>query len=221
MIRLQNIKKVYDKDKVITKAINGMDLIIEEGEMVAITGTSGSGKSTLLNIIGMIDTATEGEYYLDDINVTSMSVGKRDLLRNERISFIFQNFALIPDFTIYENIEIPLVAKKIKKTERKKIILETAKKLGIEDILKKYPNRISGGQQQRCAIARAIVSGNRIILADEPTGALDSHNSSSIVDELVKMNNEGYTLIIVTHDINVAKKCKRIVNIKDGKIEEN
>lgn len=218
MIKLENVKKIYDTGVVKTVALDEINLVIEEGELVAITGKSGSGKSTLLNIIGMMDTVTQGDCYIDNINVSKMSLGKRDKIRNEKISFIFQNFALIPDFTVFENIEIPLVPKKIGATQRKKKINEVLAKLEIEDIKKKYPNQISGGQQQRCAIARALVSGNKIILADEPTGALDTENSTSIINELINLNKKGYTIVIVTHDMEIASKCNRIIELSDGHI---
>lgn len=218
MIRLEHVSKNYGKDKAITQALKDVSVDINDGEMVAIMGTSGSGKSTMLNIIGMMDNVTSGKYILNGEDVCALKPGKKDELRNNNISFIFQNFALLEDYSVYENVELPLVNGRVPRKERKKVVLDALKKMGIEKLEKKYPSKISGGQQQRCAIARALVSGNNIILADEPTGALDSTTSKEIMQEFKKLNDEGKTIIIVTHDINVANECERIINISDGRI---
>lgn len=217
MIKLNNIKKHYVTSGVVTKALDGIDLEIEDGEMLAIMGSSGSGKSTLLNIIGCMDNMTDGTYIYNNQVVSDMSLNQRKKFCKEHISFIFQDFALMDDYTVYENIELPLLLKGVKRKERKKQILEYMEKLGIIKLLKKYPKQLSGGEKQRTAIARAIIAGNDIILADEPTGALDSDNSKNIMELLKKINSQGKTVIIVTHDEQVAKYAKKVFYIKDGR----
>ncbi len=217
MIKLNNIKKHYVTGGVVTKALDGIDLEIEDGEMLAIMGSSGSGKSTLLNIIGCMDNMTDGTYIYNNQVVSDMSLNQRKKFCKEHISFIFQDFALMDDYTVYENIELPLLLKGVKRKERKKQILEYMEKLGIIKLLKKYPKQLSGGEKQRTAIARAIITGNDIILADEPTGALDSDNSKNIMELLKEINSQGKTVIIVTHDEQVAKYAKKVFYIKDGR----
>lgn len=217
MIKLNNIKKHYVTSGVVTKALDGIDLEIEDGEMLAIMGSSGSGKSTLLNIIGCMDNMTDGTYIYNNQVVSDMSLNQRKKFCKEHISFIFQDFALMDDYTVYENIELPLLLKGVKRKERKKQILECVEKLGIAKLLKKYPKQLSGGEKQRTAIARAIVAGNDIILADEPTGALDSDNSKNIMELLKEINSQGKTVIIVTHDEQIAKYAKKVFYIKDGR----
>lgn len=220
MIKLTDIRKEYKTGQVVTKALDGLSLEIEDGEMVAIMGSSGSGKSTLLNIIGCMDKMTEGTYIYKDINVSELSVSKRKQFCKEHISFIFQDFALMDDYTVYENIELPLLVKGFKRGERKKLIGQYMEMLGITKLKKKYPKQLSGGEKQRTAIARAIASGNDIILADEPTGALDSVNGENIMKILREINGQGKTVIIVTHDEHVAESTDRIIRIKDGKVME-
>ncbi len=218
MIKLINATKIYKTDTVETLALDKVNLTIEEGEMVAVMGVSGSGKTTLLNIIGGMDVLTDGEYHYGDSVVSDMSVAKLDDFRKNNVSFVFQQFALMNDYTVYENVEVPLIIKGVKRSERKKIVEQSLELVGIKDMKGKYANQISGGQQQRCAIARALAQGNKLILADEPTGALDSNTSESIIDLLRSINNQGKTVIVITHDEDVAKKCDRIIRIKDGKI---
>lgn len=221
MIKLEKITKIYNAGDLEVRALDGVDLNIEDGEMLAVMGPSGSGKSTMLNILGLMDITTSGNYIVDDTKINELSNKARHVFRKEHISFVFQNFALMSRYTVFENIELPLLARKIKKADRKKIVEHNMELVGIKELSKKYPSQISGGQQQRCAIARALAAGNDIILADEPTGALDQKTGQEIINIFKKINELGKTVIIVTHDINVANQCKRIINIVDGKIEDN
>ncbi|NLL92697.1 MAG: ABC transporter ATP-binding protein [Clostridiales bacterium] len=217
MIKLENITKIYSNNNE-QKALDDVSLQINDGEFVAIMGESGSGKSTLINIIGMMDKETAGTYLLDDVNISELNLSQREKKRRENISFIFQQFALVKRYTIYENVELPLIAKGVPSKKRKVKIMEALKALGIEDIANKYAMNTSGGQQQRAAIARAIVSDSKYILADEPTGALDSNNGEEVMKLLEDLNKSGKTVIMVTHNENLAKKAGRIINISDGKL---
>lgn len=218
MIRLENISKKYKFSDTETNALTNISLVIENGEFVAIMGASGSGKSTLLNIIGCMDTATSGRYYLNDIDIFKLKAKKLCKIRNEKITFVFQNFALLEKYTAYENIELPLINRRESAKDRRKKVLEVAKQLGIETQLNKLPKQMSGGQQQRVALARALVSGADIILADEPTGALDHKTGIELMKILKNLNDNGKTIIIVTHDSAVAKYAERIITISDGRI---
>lgn len=199
-------------------ALDGVSLNIQKGDFISIVGTSGSGKSTLLHILGAMDSLTSGEYYYEHEAIHSKKSNGLHKFRKEHISFVFQNFALMDHYTIYENVELPLRAKNISKKERKKIVMEQLEKVGIKDLAEKLPRHLSGGQQQRCAIARALASGNELILADEPTGALDTKNSHEIMNILKELNKMGKTIILVTHDPNIAKETKKIIQMEDGKI---
>ncbi|MBE5965303.1 MAG: ABC transporter ATP-binding protein [Lachnospira sp.] len=220
MIQLRNVIKVYESNRVKTTALNGIDLDIEDGEMLAIMGPSGSGKSTLLNVLGGMDNLTAGTYKYNKINVDELSFDELNAFRKKNVSFVFQNFALMKDYTVFENVELPLLTKNISKKDRKDIVNEKLKMVGIIEHSKKFPTQISGGQQQRCAIARALASGNSMILADEPTGALDQKTGEEIMDILRSISKTGKTIVVITHDNNVASKCDRIVYIEDGKIIE-
>lgn len=217
MIELKNVTKIYGNEENGTKALDNISLKIEEGEMVAIMGTSGSGKTTLINIIGGMDTMTSGEYLYNGEKVNEMNNSKLNKFRKDNISFIFQHFALLNHYTTYENVEVPLRAKNVARKERKKRIMEKLKMVNIEEQAFKLPVEMSGGQQQRCAIARALVCDNPIIVADEPTGALDSKTSEEIMNIFKEINKMGKTILIVTHDINIANQCSRIIKIEDGK----
>ena len=219
MIRLENVIKIYGEDYEKKIALNNICLEIKDGEFVAVTGPSGSGKSTLLNIIGCMDIPTKGRYYLDDTDITLKTKSQIEDIRKEKIGFVFQHFALMDYYTAYENIELPLIIKNIKRSERKGLVNEQLKLLGIEEVKDHIPSKMSGGQRQRVAIARALVSGCNILLADEPTGALDQATGREVMELLKEINKRGNTVIIVTHDINIANQTERIIEICDGKIK--
>ena len=211
MIRLENITKIYNEKVDDTKALDDVSLKIEDGEFVSVMGASGSGKSTLLKIIGCMDSPTSGKYYLDDTEVTAASRSQVHKLRKEKIGYVFQHFALMDYYTAYENIELPLLAANVKRKERKRIILKQMEHLGILSERNKLPGKMSGGQQQRVAIARALVTDADIILADEPTGALDQKTGHEVLELLKEINKSGKTVIIVTHDEGIAKMTDRII----------
>ncbi|MBR3057138.1 MAG: ABC transporter ATP-binding protein [Clostridiales bacterium] len=218
MIEIQNLNKTYKlKDAEPTVAVDNMCLTIGKGEFLAIEGVSGSGKSTLLNMIGTLDVPTAGSIRIADNEITKMSARKLAIFRNEFIGFVLQDFALIPYNTGYENIEVPLLFTK-KKLNRREAIYEAAEKVGITKLLKQRVNTMSGGQKQRVAIARALVNQPQIILADEPTGALDSKTKKDIVDLLRHIADEGKTVVMVTHDEKAASVADRIITISDGRI---
>ena len=220
-IEICNIKKVYGKGDGQVIALNDINLKVEKGEMLAIMGSSGSGKSTLLNILGFLDKQTEGQYYFNGELVEAFNDKKLSKFRNKHIGFVVQNFALIQDYTVFENIKVPLDYTKVSLKDKKKKVDEVLKYVGIFDKKEKLPRELSGGQNQRVAIARALVNDPDVILADEPTGALDSINMEKIMELIKKFNDEGKTIIIITHDNKVAKKCKRILYIEDGEIKGN
>lgn len=219
MIRLENVIKIYGEDYEKKIALNNICLEIKDGEFVAVTGPSGSGKSTLLNIIGCMDIPTKGRYYLDDTDITLKTKSQIEDIRKEKVGFVFQHFALMDYYTAYENIELPLIIKNIKRSERKRLVNEQLKLLGIEEVKDHIPSKMSGGQRQRVAIARALVSGCNILLADEPTGALDQATGREVMELLKEINKRGTTVIIVTHNINIANQTERIIEICDGKIK--
>lgn len=218
MIKIEDMSKCYIGDEFEIKALDHVSLEISKGEFVAIMGESGSGKSTLLNIIGCLDYPTEGELYIDSKKVTGLSDQQTDEVRRDYISFIFQHFALLPEFSVYENIEIPLLSQNIKRKERKKKILEALKELNMEKYKNHFPNQLSGGQQQRVAIARALVADSPIILADEPTGALDEKNAIMLMELLTEIHKKGRTVIVVTHSEMVADYAKRRIYLSEGKL---
>lgn len=220
MIKLENVTKIYGNDESKTVALKDVNLTIQDGEMLAIMGPSGSGKSTLLNIIGAMDSLTSGNYYFDDFQVNNLKERKVHEFRKNNISFVFQNFALMNNYTVFENVELPLLSKRYNAKKRREIVSEKLKLMGIEDLAKKFPTKISGGQQQRCAIARALASENKLILADEPTGALDRKTGEEIMDAFANLNEMGKTIIIITHDEKVAGKCKRVITINDGIVSQ-
>ncbi len=219
MIEIRNLTKTYNykKSNAFT-ALKDISLKIEDGEMLAIIGKSGAGKSTLLHIIGCIDTFEKGEYSIDDTDVHKLSDKKLAEIRNEKVGIVMQDFALVEEYTVIENVKIPLYFSKKKKGNANTLALEALEKVGIKELAKKPVNKLSGGQKQRVAIARAIVNDPSFILADEPTGALDTKTSAEIMELFRKLNDDGKTVIIITHDPGVAEKCKRKIEISDGKI---
>lgn len=221
LIHIENMKKIYNPGENEVRALDGIDLDIEKGDLVAIVGHSGSGKSTLMNMLGCLDTPTSGKYVLDGQDVASMTDNQLADVRNKEIGFIFQGFNLISNLDAVENVELPLVYRGVSKNERKQLAMEALKSVGLEDRMKHKPNEMSGGQQQRVAIARAIAAKPPVILADEPTGNLDSASSREIMEILKGMHRSGETLILITHDSGIAAQAKRVVRIMDGKIESD
>ena len=218
MIKTININKLFDKIEVKTRALENVNIEINDGEFIAITGPSGSGKTSLLNLIGLLDTIDSGNLFFDGVNVSNLNERARTKFRRENIGFIFQDFNLIEELTIFENIELPLLYLGIKPKERKSKVLNLLEKINLQHKKKSYPKELSGCQQQKVAIARAVISSPKIILADEPTGNLDSHSSEEIISLLQELNSEGATILIVTHSALCAEKSQRIIRIFDGKI---
>jgi putative ABC transport system ATP-binding protein len=218
MIRTNNLVKVFRTDEVETTALNNVSLHIEKGEFVAIMGPSGCGKSTLLNIVGMLDNPTGGEYFFDAIEVSKFRENQRTNIRKGNIGFVFQSFNLIDELNVYENVELPLLYLKMSGSERKKKVTAVLDRLNITHRSKHFPQQLSGGQQQRVAIARAVVANPKLILADEPTGNLDSANGEEVMSLLTGLNEEGTTIVMVTHSPSDAEKAHRIVHLFDGHI---
>ena len=218
MIKLDNIKKVFRTDDVETWALQNVSLEVKEGEFVAIMGPSGCGKSTLLNILGLIDNPTEGTYLLNGTDVSRVQENERTELRKGTIGFVFQSFNLIEELNVMENIELPLLYMGIPRSERRRRVNEIMERVGIAHRAKHFPCQLSGGQQQRVAIARAVIPSPKIILADEPTGNLDSHNGREVMDLLAELHREGTTIIMVTHSQHDANYADRIVNLFDGEV---
>ena len=219
VIRLENVWKVY-REGVETVALRGVDLSIEEGEYVSIMGPSGSGKSTLMHIMGLLDTPTKGKVYIEGRDVSRMSEDERARIRRKKIGFVFQAYNLIPSLTAVENVELPLLLDGVPREERRKVAVSLLERMGLGNRLHYYPNQLSGGQQQRVAIARALANDPRIILADEPTGNLDTKTGRKILDLFKELHEEGRTLVVVTHDPEVAREAERIVKIRDGRLVE-
>ena len=218
MIELSNLSKEYCNDDVVTPALFDINLEIEAGEFVAIMGASGSGKTTLLNMMGCMDLPTSGSYCFDEKNMSEANEQIRASIRGKKIAFVFQNFALIPDYTVSENVEIPLIKQKLSKKERQQRIMSALQMVGVLNLAKKKPTHISGGQKQRVAIARAVACGADVILADEPTGALDSKTGAEIMKLFSHLNEMGKTIILITHDKNIASYAERQITIQDGRI---
>lgn len=220
MITLNNIAKTYYQGKLAVPILHGISLTIQSGEFVSIMGPSGSGKSTLMNIIGCLDRPTEGEYMLNDVNILTADESKLALIRNEYIGFVFQHFNLLPRLSAVENVELPLVYGGVKKAERRKRALEALGKVGLANRVHHLPNELSGGQKQRVAIARAIANNPTFIMADEPTGALDTKSGEQVMDIFTKLNAEGTTIVMVTHEEEVAAYSSRRIVLRDGKLQK-
>lgn len=218
IIDLRDIYKIYYMGDSEVRAADGVSLKIYPGEFVAIVGKSGSGKSTLMNIIGCLDTPTSGEYYLNGDDVSELDDDEQAYIRNKTLGFIFQQYNLIAKLNVLENVELSLLYAGIAKTKRSQMAKAALERVGLTDKLKNFPNQLSGGQQQRVSIARALAGNPSIILADEPTGALDSKTSREVLDFLKKLNSEGNTIVLITHDNSIAAEARRVVRIMDGKI---
>ena len=218
MIKTENLQKIFKTEEVETWALHNVTLEIKEGEFVAIMGPSGCGKSTLLNILGLLDNPTNGTYQLNGTDVSKFSEAERTNLRKGVIGFVFQSFNLIDELNVYENIELPLLYMGVPKEERKKRVEEAMKRMDISHRVKHFPQQLSGGQQQRVAIARAVVANPKIILADEPTGNLDSKNGKEVMNLLTQLNKEGTTVVMVTHSQHDAGYATRTINLFDGQV---
>lgn len=219
MIEIKDIHKTYNINKPnAVPALQGVSLSVKQGEMVALMGTSGAGKSTLLHIIGCIETFEQGSYCLDGVDISNLTQKKLAQVRNQKIGFVMQDFALVPDYSVIENVMIPLFFHGDSRKQRHEKSMHALQSMGLESLAKRTVTQLSGGQKQRVAIARSIANNPNLILADEPTGALDSQTANEIMTVLEQLNEVGKTIIIVTHDHNIAKRCERLVNITDGRI---
>ncbi len=219
LIRTVNLWKIYQLGRTKVEALRGVDLVVEEGEYVAIMGPSGSGKSTLMNLIGCLDTPTMGKYYLEGKDVSQLSDDELALIRNRKIGFVFQSFHLLPRTSALHNVELPLIYAGVPKKERIRKAMKALEEVELADRIHHKPNELSGGERQRVAIARAIVNNPSIILADEPTGNLDSKTGAEILDLFDRIHRKGNTIIVVTHDPEVAARAERIIHLRDGRIE--
>jgi putative ABC transport system ATP-binding protein len=219
MIKMEKIWRIFDIGKVQVEALRGIDLTIKEGEFMAIMGPSGSGKSTLMHIMGCLDTPSKGSYTLDGEKIEDLDDNKLAEIRNEKVGFVFQSFNLLPYASAYENIELPLIFRGVNSTQRKKKVLEVLEQVDLSDRMDHKPSELSGGQQQRVAIARAMVNDPRIIMADEPTGNLDSQSGKEIINLFNDLWKQGNTIVMITHDESIAQRCQRVIHLKDGLIE--
>lgn len=220
MLTMKNVSKIYRTELIETHALRDVNLHVGEGEFITITGPSGSGKTTFLNLAGLLETFEEGEFFLDGNDVTGLDDNSLSRLRNEKIGFIFQSFNLIPDLSLYNNVEVPLNFRGMKSKERKERIEHALELVGLASRMEHYPNQLSGGQQQRVAIARAIAGEPRFLLADEPTGNLDSLMARQVMELLEEINQKGTTIIMVTHDPQFAKRASRNIHILDGRVND-
>ncbi len=220
LIRLENITKVFYTDEIETHALSGVHLEIRRGKYISIAGPSGSGKSTLLSIIGLLDSPTDGNYLLKGDHVARLGIDERATIRNREIGFIFQSFNLIGDLTVYENVELPLTYRSMSAAERKQRVQQALERVGMGHRTRHFPSQLSGGQQQRVAVARALGGSPSILLADEPTGNLDSRNAEAVMDLLRDLHREGATICMVTHDPRFAKHAERTVHLFDGRVVE-
>lgn len=221
LIEVKDIYKIYNPGENEVRALDGISLSIDRGEFVAIVGQSGSGKSTLMNMLGLLDIPTSGTYLLDGVDVSSMTDDELSEIRNKQIGFIFQGFNLIPSLTAQANVELPLVYRGMRADERHRLSVDALDKVGLSHRLTHLPKQMSGGQQQRVAIARAVAARPPIILADEPTGNLDSHSGEDVMEILTGLYREGRTVIIITHDNGIAARAKRVIRISDGQVVDD
>lgn len=220
MLKMNNVSKTYRTDTVETHALRGFSLVVEEGEFVSVTGPSGSGKTTFLNIAGLLEELTSGTYEVDGKDISSLSDKERSKVRNEKIGFIFQSFNLIPELNVFDNVDVPLRYRGFDAKEREKRIMSCLERVGLASRTKHFPAQLSGGQQQRVAIARALAGEPRFLLADEPTGNLDTHMADSVLDLLSEINEGGTTIIMVTHELTLADRAKRNLFVRDGHIHD-
>ncbi len=220
LIQLSSCSKIFFTDEVETHALNGIDLEINQGDYISIAGPSGCGKSTMLSILGLLDTPTEGQYRLNGTQTAELSLSQRARIRNREVGFIFQAFNLIGDLTVFENVELPLTYRGMKSAERKERVEAALERVGMAHRIKHYPSQLSGGQQQRVAVARAVVGDPSIVLADEPTGNLDSTNGEAVMDLVAELHEAGATICMVTHDPRYASYAQRTVSLFDGKVVE-
>ena len=220
MLKMNDVSKIYRTDTVETHALRKFSLTVDEGEFVSVTGPSGSGKTTFLNIAGLLEELTSGTYELDGRDISSLSDKERSRVRNEKIGFIFQSFNLIPELNIFDNVDVPLRYRGFAAADRKRRIEESLEMVGLGSRLSHFPAQLSGGQQQRVAIARALAGEPRFLLADEPTGNLDSHMADSVLDLLAEINANGTTIIMVTHELALAKRARRNIFVKDGEVSD-
>lgn len=218
LVEVKNLYKIYNPGENEVRALDGINLTVEKGEFLAIVGQSGSGKSTFMNMIGLLDIPTSGTYLLDGIDVSSMTDDELSEIRNKEIGFIFQGFNLISSLSAVENVELPLVYRGMKKEQRHRLAVEALERVGLSHRLNHLPKQMSGGQQQRVAIARAVAARPPVILADEPTGNLDSHSGVEVMKILHELHEEGRTIILITHDNEIAKEAQRVIRIQDGQI---
>jgi putative ABC transport system ATP-binding protein len=220
MLRMNNLSKVYRTHMIETHALRGFEIHVKEGEFVTVTGPSGSGKTSFLNIAGLLEVFTGGEYLLDGVDVKNLDDNARSKLRNEKLGFIFQGFNLIPDLNLFDNVDVPLRYRGYNSTERKDRIEHALAQVGLASRMKHYPSELSGGQQQRVAIARALAGSPRLLLADEPTGNLDTQMARSVMELLEEINSKGTTILMVTHDPELALRSQRNVHIIDGQVSD-
>ena len=221
LIEIKDVYKIYNPGENEVHALDGVSLTVDRGEFIAIVGQSGSGKSTLMNMLGLLDVCTSGSYMLDGVDVSTMKDDELSSIRNEEIGFIFQGFNLIPSLTAQANVELPLVYRGVKAAQRKELSTSALKRVGLEKRMNHLPNQMSGGQQQRVAIARAVAAKPPVILADEPTGNLDTSSGKEVMRILHELHEEGRTVILITHDNGIADEAERVIRIQDGKIIED
>ena len=220
MLSMKHVSKIFQTDLIETHALRDFNLDVDKGEFLAVTGPSGSGKTTFLNIAGLLDPFDKGEYILDGVDVSSLSDDEASMLRNEKIGFIFQSFNLIPDLNLFDNVDVPLRYRGFDASERSRRIEESLEMVGLASRMKHYPAQVSGGQQQRVAIARALAGEPRFLLADEPTGNIDTPLANSVLDLLTEINESGTTIIMVTHELSLAHRAKRNIFVRDGQVSD-